>query len=395
MPIALNLRSLRTARSVRTNTTKTRSRYTLWAVGRPWPTLTAIVAALILVVSAGAANLGLPVVEGPANDRVGLSTSTVWLPAAEGYRYLRAAREGGITWVREDFAWSTIEPSRGQFRWLRTDTLMRNAARLGIKVLAIAGYSPGWASGHNESDKYPPRSTADYARFVKAIADRYGRNGIFWRSQPKLTPSPVTAIELWNEPWLAAFWKPAPDASAYARLVRAAASAVKATRPGMTILVSGDVPEESTGVGVDWFKTLLLADPPLWQSRLVDAWSVHLYCHELSPWDATSTQRARFDRILLTRRLAQDALADKPIWITEFGWRTDPGQPDAVDEQTQARYMREALARVDTEWRSFVRRSFVFTWAKPSPTDEYNLLRPDGSSRPAWQAIQAFISRGA
>jgi hypothetical protein len=230
---------------------------------------------------------------------------------------------------------------------------------------------------------------------VKAIADRYGRNGIFWRSQPKLTPSPVTAIELWNEPWLAAFWKPAPDASAYARLVRAAASAVKATRPGMTILVSGDVPEESTGVGVDWFKTLLLADPPLWQSRLVDAWSVHLYCHELSPWDATSTQRARFDRILLTRRLAQDALADKPIWITEFGWRTDPGQPDAVDEQTQARYMREALARVDTEWRSFVRRSFVFTWAKPSPTDEYNLLRPDGSSRPAWQAIQAFISRGA
>ena len=147
--------------------------YTVAAVGRPWPTLTAIAIALILVVSAGAADFGLPAPEGPANDRVGFSTSTVWLPAGEGFRYLREARDGGVTWVREDFAWSTIEPSRGQFAWSRTDALMRNTAQLGLRVLAIATYTPGWATGHPESDKYPPSDPADFARFVAAVTGRY------------------------------------------------------------------------------------------------------------------------------------------------------------------------------------------------------------------------------
>jgi hypothetical protein len=272
---------------------------------------------------------------------------------------------------------------------------MRNAAQLGIRVLAIATYAPGWASGHPEDDKYPPTNPADYGRFVSAIADRYGRNGTFWRSHPRLTPSPITAIELWNEPWLTGFWKPTPDSAAYARLVRAGATAVKSRHPGIQVLASADVPEESEGVGVDWFKSLLLADPTLWRSRLVNVWSVHLYCHNLSPWDTTETQRARFDRIYLTRSLAQQALADKPIWITEFGWRTAPADHDAVDEETQARYQREALVRINTEWRSFVQRSFVFTFTKPSPEDLYNLVRPDGSARPAWGAIQTFITSGS
>jgi hypothetical protein len=41
-----------------------------------------------------------------------------------------------------------------------------------------------------------------------------------------------------------------------------------------------------------------------------------------------------------------------------------------------------------------VPHSFVYTWAKPSPQDQYNLIRPDGSTRPAWQAIQAAIAAG-
>ena len=152
------------------------------AVGRPWPTLTAIAIALILVVSAGAADFGLPAIEGSADD-----------------------------WVREDFAWSTIEPSRGKFRWARTDALMRNAAQLGLKVLAIATYAPGWATGHPESDKYPPSDPADFARFVSAVTTRYGVRGTFWRSSPRLAPSPLTAIEIWNEPWLGGFWRGGPD----------------------------------------------------------------------------------------------------------------------------------------------------------------------------------------
>ena len=117
-------------------------------------------------------------------DRIGISTSTVWLEPSVGYRYLRQAREGGAGWVREDFAWSAIEPRRGRFDWHRTDVLMRSAARLGLDVLAVAAGSPSWASGHDETDKYPPRSPGDYAQFVQAVAHRYGAWGTFWASNP-------------------------------------------------------------------------------------------------------------------------------------------------------------------------------------------------------------------
>jgi polysaccharide biosynthesis protein PslG len=357
--------------------------------------LAALVSVFTLAVPAAAA-LPPATFEGPPRgDRVGIATSTVWLPTGEGYQYLRHARAGGIDWIREDFAWSTIEPRKGQFQWWRTDNLMRNAARLGIKVLAIATYSPGWATGHPESDKYPPAYPADFARFVSAVAHRYGARGTLWRSNPRLAPSPLSAIEIWNEPWLGAFWKGAPDPAGYARLVRAAAAAIKAEDPRMTVLASGDAYALGGPASTDWLGPLLRSDPGLWRSRLVDAWTVHLYCGSQSPDDTTSPQRARFDRLLVTKSMGAQAGADKPIWITEFGWSTDPSRADAVSEQVQADYVGRALLLIGNQWRSIVPRSFIYTWAKPSAHDPYNLIRPDGSTRPAWKAIQAAIASGS
>ena len=336
------------------------------------------------------AQTAVPSDRGSNGDRIGFATSTVWLQPAEGYGYLQRARDGGITWVREDFRWSAIEPQPGRYSWARTDALMRNAALLGLHVLAVASYAPGWASGHDESDAYPPTRPADYAAFVKAVADRYGRGGKFWRSHPRLHQSPLTAIELWNEPSLVFSWRSGPDPAAYARLVRAAATAVKPGHPRMTLLAAGDVAEENPG----WLQALLRADIGLWKSSLVGAWSVHPYGHGLSPYDTTVPQLARFDRVLLTRSQSLAAGVNKPIWITELGWRTADASADSVDEQTQAQYERDALVRATTEWRSFVRRSFVFTWTKPDLENHYNLIRPDGSTRPAWAAIQRIAATG-
>lgn len=353
-------------------------------------TSAAFVLAWALVLGASQAETKLPPEGAGSVGRVGISTSTVWLEPDEGYEYLRRARSAGVTWIRETFAWSAIEPQRGHFAWSRTDALMRNASRLGISVLGVATYAPDWASGHSESDKFPPRRPVDYATFVRAVTDRYALGGTFWSSNPRLVPSPLSAIELWNEPWLVHSWGTGPEPIAYARLVRAAAEAIRARHPDVMLLAAGDVAEENP----DWFATLLRADPQLWRSRLIGAWSVHPYGHDRSPWDNTLPQDARFDRVLLTRDAARSAGADKPIWITEFGWRTAPGSPDAVDEQTQAQYEHDALVRAGTEWRSFVQRSFVFTWAKPAADDEYNLIRLDGTTRPAWKAIEGFISAG-
>lgn len=324
-------------------------------------------------------------------DRIGFATSTVWLQPDEAYSYLRRARDGGITWIREDFRWSAIEQQPGRYSWARTDALMRNASLLGLHVLAVASYAPGWASGHDDSDAYPPTRPADYATFVKAVADRYAAGGTFWRSHPRLPVSPLTAIELWNEPWLVYSWRSGPDPAAYARLVRAAATLVKPSHPRITLLAAGDVAEENPG----WLQALFQADIGLWKSNLVGAWSVHPYGHDLSPYDTTAPPDARFDRVLLTRTQSLEAGVNKPIWITELGWRTGGNSVDSVDEQTQAQYERDALVRATTEWRSFVRRCFVFTWTKPALESNYNLIRPDGSARPAWAAIERIAATPA
>lgn len=305
----------------------------------------------------------------------------------EGYSYLRDLRAGGVTWIREDFPWNYMEPDRGRLVWKYSDRLMRNTAKLGIDVLAIAYGTPGWASGRDRF-YYPPSDPRLYASFVTRVVNRYGVRGTFWRQNPSLRPRPLKAIEIWNEPWHHDFWLDEPDPAAYARLVRAAAQAVKAVHPEIKVLASADVYEMrgDTATLPDWFAPLLRADPGLWRGKLVDAWSVHLYCQKLSPYDATANPRYRFDRILISKALADAARASKPFWITELGWRVGD-----VDEPTQADFTSQSLQRAAGEWRSFVTRSFVYVWGSRADGSPYNLIRPDGSTRPAWQAMKNLL----
>lgn len=352
---------------------------------------------MAVTLGASPADTAVPLQEGGSlGDRIGISTSTVWLDTSVSYRYLQEARAGGVGWVREDFAWSSIEPHPGRYDWHRTDALMRSTARLGLSVLALASGSPAWASGHDDTDKYPPRRPEDFARFVRAVANRYGARGTFWAANPRLPRRPLTAIEIWNEPWHAYFWRPAPDPVAYARIVRVAATAIKQVHPEISVLASGDIFElavDGADEG-DWLQPLLAADPTLWRSSLVNGWSVHTYCQRLGPWDTTAPQRVRFDRVELTRSLSHAAGADLPIWITELGWSTSPDRPDSVSEDLQAQYEYAALERATHEWSSFVARTFIYTLAAPSQAQDYNLLRPDGSPRPAWAAVKRFIASG-
>src|SRR6266849_11034849 len=85
--------------------------------------------------------VGAPAASKTYAGRIGLDTSTIGLPVHEAYANLREARAGGVTWVREDFPWNYMEPQDGQFVWTYTDGLMRNAAQLGINVLAVVDYS--------------------------------------------------------------------------------------------------------------------------------------------------------------------------------------------------------------------------------------------------------------
>jgi hypothetical protein len=346
-----------------------------------------------LRVSRSSQGLKRAAAQAPASfrGRVGRVGATVWHEEREQRALLQRARDAGVEWIREDFRWGAFERRPGVWDWTIGDRLMRNASKAGINVLALVAYSADWAAS-GPTIYHPPRDPEAYADFCRRLVLRYGPGGTFWRDNPSLAAKPLTAVEIWNEPWLEYFWRPHPDPARYAALLRAAAAAVKGANPAVKVLASADIFQmrSDTSRSLDWFGPLLRSDPMLFRT-LVDAYSVHAYTEARSPLDTVTPQRWRFDRVLMTRDLAARAGAARPIWITEFGWSTTGEDP--VSEASQALYARQGLERAVGEWRGFVEVSFLYYWGKHrnDEQDGYSPLRADGSGRPLWDTLVSLL----
>ena len=347
--------------------------------------------------------IAVPAAEGAVNaryrDRVGMGTHLRYDRPAEVQAALQQLRDGGVTWVREDFRWDQVEPIRGAADWRLTDNLMTGAAKAGVDVLALVDYSAPWASSDPSGGGdlfHAPADFADYAAFARRVVERYGRGGTFWSLHPELTPRPLRAVEVWNEPYGRWFWKPDPNPAAYARLVRATAGAVRQADPEIDVLASGDLLQARTdGRIVGWIESLLDADPGL--GDVIDAWTVHPYPgpRDLGPYEAPKPRHA-FSRVTLSRDIAAARGVHKPFWITEIGWSTGPGDPEGISEERQAEFTRDAVERAITEWG--VERVFVYSWGKsknPREQRDYALRRSDGTARPAWSALRSLIGNRA
>src|SRR5215475_8586219 len=150
-----------------------------------------------------------------------------------------AMRRDGIGTERIEVAWDLTEPQKGQFDYALTDRKVLAAARAGIDVLALIVRSPAWAATTPGSVFSPPRDPADYAAFATALVARYGPNGSLWREHPEVTPRPVRAWQVWNEPNLAVYWTAQPFMRGYARLLNTAYSAIKRADPKATVVMAG------------------------------------------------------------------------------------------------------------------------------------------------------------
>ncbi len=353
--------------------------------------LSAAVVAAVVLQAGGAASS-----PSPYAGRIGVNTHLVWVSQAESQPVFDQIRRGGVEWVREEFPWSAVEPQRGVFSWSSTDAMMTAAAHTGVNVLGLLVYSAPWASSDptgNGDNKYPPRSNGDYARYAAAVVSRYGPGGSFWVSRPDLNPRPLTAVEIWNEPWGHWFWKPNPSPSAYAALARAAAIAIRAANPKVKILIAGDLLQVRTdGRIVDWLKSQRAADPGL--AGLADAYSVHPYPHPrtLGPWDDRADPRWDFQRVKLTHELDPSL----PIWITEVGWST-ASTDDSVNEATQAAYTRGVLERSLKNWGSYIERVFLYSFdrdgGRRSDREQYyGMRREDGTFKSSWSAVVKLAS---
>ena len=339
------------------------------------------------------ASASTPVTHSP----LGIGTHDFWLGTTDSTADLTPLVNAGVTRIRDDFMWNAIEPTKGNFDWSKSDALMTTASKLGIDVLPVLAYNTPWNAPGGDT-LTPPTDQSAYANFVAQVVKRYSAGGTFWTLHPTYLPAPITAVEIWNEPYGWWFWHGSnPDPVAYGRLVHLAADAVNAVNPTVDILAAGELYATRSDGKLDspWLGAMLAADPAL--ASLVDVWSVHPYTEPKTkgPNAVSSDPRWDFRRINNIRQTLKDHGVLVPrMWITEIGWTTASGSTSGVTEANQAAYLADAIdIAMSTE---SIERLYTYQWAKDG-TDTtdiesfFGVRHRDGTYKPAWFEITSRV----
>jgi hypothetical protein len=311
---------------------------------------------------------------------------------------LNRARSANATMVRAVVTWASVAPTRPAtatdpfdpaYQLNDLDELVRDTQQRGMEVLLTIWGTPKWANG-DQGPNVLPKRMADLTDFSRALASRYsGRHPgypfvRFW--------------SVWNESNLQLFLSPQFDARGriigprlYAKLYAAAYKGIKAGNPralvgaGETSSHGRDrkVPGRSDTVRPGTFARLLAQANP----RLkFDAYSHHPYP---VPPNQKPTQRTLWPNVSLAAlpRFGQSLdvwfkRKNVPIWITEYGYETRPGEPSGVTVSQQASYLRHVMTTLQRNPR--VGMFVWFIWQdSTSSLWQSGMLSLSGSTKPA------------
>jgi len=292
------------------------------------------------------------VVRRRATGRLGFSAE--WWNVPSGTPRCGEWAADGIRHVRIDLMWKDVERVPGVYDWSTTDTILATLNRAGLTILPVLDTSaPAYQSIPGEQFS-PPTNVAAYAAWAAAAVARYGPGGRFWagRSDPK----PIRAVEIWNEPYAASFWRTGPDVGAYRSLFVAAARAVRAVDPRIKLGLAVNPTFRPVGAARDaaWARPLL-RDRTV--RSLTDFLSVHPYERPDPGNPATDADRVYGFAMVAGIRAAARAAGwrDPRIWITEIGF------PATLGELRQTRHNRAAIVRAFGEWGRFVDRYYLYS----------------------------------
>ncbi len=269
----------------------------------------------------------------------------------------------GATWVRIDVPWWQVEPGPPEMfprNFQVLDRVVAQADRLGLRIFASLGGTPGWASSTGKVNGVP--SAERWRAFVRAVIDRY--------------PS-LRHIGVWNEPNLEEFWS--GSAMEYLTvLLRPAYEEIKAKDPSLKVLGPelGLYASKSRKKMKEYLKKIRQGR----YDRYIDIVTLHTY-HE----DVHEFREKLGD---LRRAVLRYGFANKPVWLTEFGWDSNE-----VGETAQGFRLAEALQLLAR--MPWIEQAFLYEMRDdPGHGPKWGLLRADGKEKPAFEEVRATIERG-
>jgi len=300
------------------------------------------------------------------------------------------------TIIRTLVTWASVAPTKPAnasdpfdpaYKLDDVDELVRNAQQRGLEVLITIWGTPKWANG-DKGPNYLPTNVNDFRQFARALAARYSGR---YPGYPF-----VRYYGIWNESNLGQFLSPQFNSSgkiigpaAYAKLAAAGYAGIKAGSSRSLVAIGETsshgrdkpLPGNSDTISPGMFAQLVAKANP----RLkFDAYAHHPYPY---PVFQKPSQKVKWPNVSLTSLPRFETSLDAwfhrkniPIWITEYGHETKPGEPLGVTEKQQAAYIPQAigLARKDPRVKMFI--WFVFRDSQGS-TWQSGLYRITGAPK--------------
>jgi polysaccharide biosynthesis protein PslG len=171
--------------------------------------------------------------------------------ALDGSDFTRMG-QGKVGSVRVLLNWGAIDPTSaaGDNNFVPFDAIVSEAATNGIHVLPFIYGTPEWVAKGIDGRKctgdkcfvFPPKKAAAidaWKTFVGEVVDRYGSNGAFWAEHPEVPKIPIDVYQILNEMNSEVFFAPKPSPSLYAKVLSAAADAIRSRDPGAEIIIGG------------------------------------------------------------------------------------------------------------------------------------------------------------
>jgi hypothetical protein len=276
-----------------------------------------------------------------APDFFGVNANFFGRPDTDQEAQLTSVAATGVRVIRHQIKWKRVEPlapdpvtGAHAYDWVAIDDAVASAARHGIEIQPVVGYSTSWASPAEplEEGRDPtrvrPGDRASYLAYAVAIARRYGRSGEFWGAHPELPRLPFRHYEIWNEQNDPDYWRPQATAPEdYADLYAASRVALRRVDPRAEVIVGGLVERDAAE-----FVRRMAKRIPRFAGK-VDGIAYHVYSASTAQGVIASVRGFR-------RSLTRLGLGDVPIELNEVGW-SRIGISDAGREQNFLRLARD------------------------------------------------------
>ncbi|MBI3485668.1 cellulase family glycosylhydrolase [Candidatus Daviesbacteria bacterium] len=275
-----------------------------------------------------------------------------------------AAKRTGKSFIRFDFALTSVEPNQGKFVFGGLDENVKMASDRGLTVVGTLGYSANWiaAAGAFKPTHGPidPNKYDAYTDYVKQTVAHFPQ---------------VSYWEVWNEPDAKALYY--DDPASFAKILKLTHDAIKATNPNAKILFPGVV------FGNEGWVRSVLNDPANPGKGNFDIGNVHIR------GTLSSVEGKTSDVVSIFR-----SAGSTPIWITEFGYPSDSAfQQDSSYKsglQSQADYYKVALPKLVS-----LGADKIFVTLRDMGADESGCGRTGGQNGFCSEGLVTFPSRSA